>query len=161
MCAIIDTNVFVEVFGDAPSPGGRMVFDWIRGGRGAVVVGGALLEELKGNQASFKRFQALDALLQSAGKPTQVRLVDDAKVNAEQKRVDARGICRSGDAHIIALARISGARLLWTRDDYLQEDFQNKKLIDRPRGKLFPNRESANSQKVRNQLLANRELCNP
>ena len=47
------------------------------------------------------------------------------------------GVCQSDDAHVIALAQVSNARLLYTRDRNLQQDFKNKGLLDNPRGKIY------------------------
>ncbi len=44
---------------------------------------------------------------------------------------------QSDDHHIIALAQISGARLLYSSDQALHADFTNKGLIDTPRGKVY------------------------
>ncbi len=45
-------------------------------------------------------------------------------------------ICKSNDPHIIALAKVSGARLLCSHDEALGSDFTNVKLI-KPRGKVY------------------------
>jgi hypothetical protein len=47
-------------------------------------------------------------------------------------------VCKSDDPHIIALAQISGARLLCSHDEGLASDFTNAKLI-KPRGKVYKN----------------------
>jgi hypothetical protein len=51
----------------------------------------------------------------------------------------ANRLCISNDAHIIALARADRLRthLLCTDDQALKVDFQNKSLIDKPRGKIY------------------------
>jgi hypothetical protein len=46
--------------------------------------------------------------------------------------------CKSDDPHIIALAQISGARLLCSHDEGLANDFTNVELI-KPRGKVYKN----------------------
>ena len=43
----------------------------------------------------------------------------------------------SDDAHVLALARASGARLLYTHDQELIDDFTNPRLISAPRGKVY------------------------
>ena len=43
----------------------------------------------------------------------------------------------SNDAHVIALAQVSGARLLYSNDSDLQDDFKDKSLIDSPRGRIY------------------------
>jgi hypothetical protein len=61
----------------------------------------------------------------------------------ETEKIDKRekvnvSICKSDDPHIIALAQVSGARLLCSHDEGLGEDFTNAKLI-KPRGKVYKN----------------------
>lgn len=43
----------------------------------------------------------------------------------------------SNDLHILALARATSSRLLYSDDTALIKDFKNKLLIDNPRGKAF------------------------
>ena len=58
-------------------------------------------------------------------------------MNGETAAVKALSICVSNDPHVIALARISGARLLCSRDQKLHSDFGNKHLVDNPRGSVY------------------------
>ena len=120
MCAIIDANVRAQVFGDAESPAGELFLDWLgprRGGK--LVVGGKLLEELVG----LRKFEIW---LKEAVISGRARILNEASVNAETKAVEDAGICVSNDPHIIALARISGARLLFTNDVALEKDFKRE-----------------------------------
>lgn len=66
---------------------------------------------------------------------------------------------QSNDIHIIALARVSGARLLFSNDTALHKDFRNKDLIDQPRGKVFSTLKSKQFTKAHKYLLENRNLC--
>ena len=47
------------------------------------------------------------------------------------------GACQSNDLHVLALAQVSGARLLYSNDLSLHQDFGNRDLISRPRGKIY------------------------
>jgi hypothetical protein len=49
---------------------------------------------------------------------------DDAVVDAEESKVAAARTCRSDDPHVIALAKISGAKLLFSQDQALHDDFK-------------------------------------
>ena len=82
---------------------------------------------------------------------------DDAKINEVKKKLKAEQKCRSNDLHIIALAIVSGARLLYSQDQLLQQDFRDKALIDQPRGKIYPQFDS--EDKNINWLRRNRKLC--
>ena len=46
-------------------------------------------------------------------------------------------MCTSNDVHVLALALVSGARLLYTNDAALIMDFKNSKVIANPRGKVY------------------------
>jgi hypothetical protein len=60
---------------------------------------------------------------------------EDAEEIDKRQKVNVQ-LCKSDDPHIIALAQISGARLLCSHDEGLGEDFTNVKLF-KPRGKVY------------------------
>ena len=49
----------------------------------------------------------------------------------------ARRDRRSDDPHVLALARVSGVRLLYRADKDLIADFKDKRFIDNPRGRVY------------------------
>lgn len=51
--------------------------------------------------------------------------------------VDASLGCRSNDLHVLALARVSGARTLCTADGDLRRDFKDSRLVARPKGSIY------------------------
>lgn len=53
------------------------------------------------------------------------------------RALQGTGQLRSNDPHILALARASGARLLYTADKDLIADFKNPRIVSRPRGKVY------------------------
>ena len=85
--------------------------------RGKLVVGGKLREELAANQ-NFRLW------LSQAVQAGRARILDDDKVDSVTSDVLAEDVCRSNDPHVIALARISGVRLLYTNDKLLNDDFK-------------------------------------
>ena len=125
MCAIVDANAFHEVFRESPArpPAGRGFFDWIRKGDGRLVVGGKLREEL--DRAGLKDW------MRTALRAGRLRFVDDESVDRRAEELDDEGACQSNDSHVVALAEISGARLLYTNDKKLQGDFT--KLVQKGR----------------------------
>ena len=131
MCAIVDANVVSEVFGSNLPPAGEKFFDWLNKGSGRLVVGGKLLEELEQGSAEFRRW---GQEAQLAGK---MKIVDKTEVDARTEQIQSEGAIRSNDPHVIALAQVSGARLLYSNDGNLQKDFDDKRLIDAPRGKFI------------------------
>ena len=155
MCAIVDANVVHEVFGSNLPPAGMRFFDWIEKGSQRFVVGGKQLEEIEQGSEGFREWASEAA---EAGK---MRVVNKDKVDARTKDIENNGGYESDDPHILALAQLSDARLLYSNDGALQEDFGNKDLIDRPRGKVYSTRENKNFRPAHRGLLANRNLCLP
>ena len=153
MCAILDANVANEVFGDESHKAGEKFRQWITVGRGRLVVGGKLTDELA--QAS-RKFRQWVLTAQAQGKI--IRQSDETVNNREKNLIEA-GDCMSNDAHIIALAQISGARLLYSHDKTLHKDFRNKQLIDNPRGKIYSTLKGSDFLEGHRNLLANRDLC--
>ena len=62
-----------------------------------------------------------------------------------------RGNVRSDHIHVIALANASGARLLYTEDKGLMDDFKNKDLISKPRGTVY--------SRAKNAILLADDIC--
>ena len=150
MCAIVDANVAHEVFSSDRPEAGVKFFNWIKT-RGRLVVSGKLLEEL--NQTPARRWvrQALIAGL--------IRGVGESEVNVRTEELRNEGKCRSDDPHVLALAKISGARLLYSNDKDLHQDFKDKNLIDNPRGRVYSTLESKNFSVSHSRLLKKRDLC--
>ena len=153
MCAIVDANVVSEIFGSDLPPAGEKFFDWLNKGSGRLVGGGKLLEELEKSSVDFRRW---GQEAQLAGK---MRIVNKSEVDARTEQIQNEGAIRSDDPHVIALAQVSGARLLYSNDGNLQQDFKNKSLIDDPRGKVYSTREDGSFQRSHDRLLKNKNLC--
>ena len=87
-------------------------------------------------------------------------LHDDGDVNARTEELQAEAALRSDDPHVIALAQVSGSRLLYSNDRALQQDFRDKALIDNPRGSVYSTLRSKKFTRSRkDQLVARNELC--
>ena len=153
MCAIVDANVGHEVFGDAQSDAGRYFFEWLnRANGGRLAIGGKLREELCSNR-NFLRW------LSVAGRLGRTINVSDDHVDVETESLRTQGICRSNDEHVLALARLSGARLLFTNDQALQTDFRNRAIIGGVRGRIYTTRERSDVRRDHRDLLRRRDLC--
>lgn len=129
MCAILDADIVGEVFATDRHPVADFFFRWMKR-PGRLVVGGRQWRELQKNSAA-KRW-----LLQgiTAGR---VRRVARAKVEAQTEEVAQDPRLASNDPHVIALARVGGARLLYSNDRDLQQDFKNPALTGPPRGRIY------------------------
>ena len=170
MCAIVDANAANEVFwfGQGPDPrpeAGRRFFDWAFGPprkltrsasrkrRSRLVVGGKLLSELRRTLGAERMRTMREAQL--AG--TIVR-VDAEKVRDRAQELETKEAMESDDPHVLGLALVSGARLLYTNDLKLQKDFTNPALI-RPRGKVYSTVVNRRFTDVHEGLLKQRNLC--
>jgi hypothetical protein len=154
MCAILDTAVVHEVFSRCRPDAGEGFRRWIDSGRGQLVIGGRLREELV-------RYNAFRPWLVEALRAGRATSLNDAEVEKRETRLRQSGVCESNDQHIIALAQLSNARLLYTNDDALSRDFGKKELIDNPRGKVYSTKSGGEFNKRRRQLLQRGNLCNP
>ena len=154
MCAIVDNNVRHQVFGgkDTQTPAGEFFLNWLDSRKGKLVVGGKLLEELSeyGNFINW---------LQQALQAGNAISIDDSTVVAETAALASRSICKSDDAHVLALARVSGARLLFTNDQDLQDDFGNREIIRDPRGRVYTTRIHQEVSGTHQNLLNRTDLC--
>ena len=130
MCAIVDANVAHQVFGTNRPNAGVEFFAWLSSGNGSLVLGGKLRHELN----KIYSFTVWQKEATAAGR---VILRDDGEVDAVAEELKKEGVCKSDDEHVVALAKLSGARLLYSNDDKLQKDFKNKELIDNPRGSVY------------------------
>lgn len=166
MCAIVDANVVHEVFSSNPCPAGKKFFEWVeKGGSGRLVegrsprlmAGGKLLEELESGSPGFRDW-ATGAINSGI-----MRIVNRGRLDArtEELREDQR--LKSDDPHVIALAQLSSARLLYTNDEDLQNDFRNKNLVNNPSGKIYSTEPENNPNKefraTHKKLLGRNDLC--
>ena len=154
MCAIVDLNVASEVFGEDPPPAAEEFLEWLSDGRGVLVVGGKLQEELDGHSPGFRQW-ASQAIL-----ARQMQIVNEHAVNDRERQIRRAREHRSDDPHVLALAQVSGARLLYSNDRHLQQDFTNHRLINRPRGKVYSTLRDKNYSRSHKSLLSRRNLCN-
>ena len=155
MCAIIDNNVRHEVFGEksVQTEAGEYFLNWLDNRKGNLVVGGELLQELSG-YSNFNRW------FQQALAAGSVRRIPDAQVDAETANLQSRNICKSNDAHVLALAIVSGARLLFTNDRDLQDDFGNRGIVSGIRGRIYTTGVHQAVSRTHRNLLNRPDLCN-
>ena len=152
MCAIVDANVGHEVFGPNQSEAGEFMLRWLERGGGPLVVGGELLKEL-GRNGRFVGW------LRNAQRRGLARRVSDDEVDAETETLRSQSVCRSNDEHILALARLSGARLLFTNDNALQDDFRDRQIVPGTRGRVYTTGQSRRVSGAHRSLLRRTDLC--
>ena len=155
MCAILDLNTSHEVFGNNQNEAGRAFFNWIVEGDGHLVIGGKNEDELTQNSPGFRHWKSE---LQRAGRMT---IKNKVEVNNRTEELKKNNSCSSNDEHVVALAQVSGARLLYSNDNDLQQDFNNYRLVRSPRGKVFTtNNEKTQFDQSKKRLLR-LDLCRP
>jgi predicted nucleic acid-binding protein len=127
MCLIVDANVAAQFLAQ-PNP----VTQWLLGERGnpRLVAAGKLRAELA-------RHDGVRQLLVQLERAGRLRPIDPAQLRQKELGLHKSRACRSNDAHVLALAIVSGARTLATLDNALAEDFKNPKIIPRPGGKIY------------------------
>ena len=152
MCAILDNDIAYQVFGDGRPPAGEEFFNWIDSGRGRLIAGGKLLEELD----RTKNFSVWWKQAVLAG---LAELVDSDAVRQETTQLAEQKACRSNDPHVVALAIVGGARLVYTNDRKLQRDFGDRQLINGPPGRVYSTLKSGNFTRRKRKLLAT-SSCN-
>ena len=154
MCAIIDANVRDQVFGASRPKAGRYLFDQLNSDKKnlKLVVGGKLLQELS-------KSRAFNTWLQTALLFGRAQSFPDQEVAVATKEFQELDACRSNDAHVLALARVSGARLLFTNDQDLMDDFRDPKLVEGIRGKVYTTRLHEHVTSTHRNLLRRPDLC--
>ncbi len=135
--------------GDRNSPA-KQFFKRVNDGHLRLVAGGKLLEELK----VYREFSHWWAQAVLSG---NVLVVSAEKVAEKAKEVEP--LCESDDPHVIAVAQLSGARLLFTNDRDLVKDFGDSRLIARPRGRVYTTLDRPAFSRVHRELLGSRNLC--
>ncbi|MDE0458888.1 MAG: hypothetical protein OXI15_16455 [Chromatiales bacterium] len=135
MCIIVDTSRMGDFLADPPGDDAAPIRRWLDTGSGSVVysTAGKFADEIRGH--------ARQRLLRysQAGKAKFVpedRFIDDQNT--------LEGQIRSDDPHVLALARATGVRLLYTGDADLIADFKDKAFLDKPRGKIYSGAANAN-----------------
>lgn len=132
MCLIVDINIAEKVFkpNDPEFCHVHSALFTAKHPPAKLVYGGKLTQEYNESEKLRRMLRVLDSM-------GRTRIIPDEKVDAECAAVEMLGICVSNDAHIIALARASKVRLLCTHDGDLISDFNNKSLVNCPRGKVY------------------------
>lgn len=129
MCLIVDANVAANFFcgsSDEVADLRNAVFE-----RGCCVVyGGTLRRE-------YEKIEKARRIVLSLDRAGKARAIPDAPVDERAEQLHAAGVLDSDDPHIIALAQVSGSRLLHSLDVPLHRDFTNSDLINKPRGKVY------------------------
>ena len=147
MCLIADASTFGDLLAEPTTDDAAPIQTWLeRGGTLVYSTGGKFGIEVE-------RSPNLKRRLEDYVRAGKARLVPHRRFAEDEADLSNRPDLRSNDAHVLALARASRTRLLFTRDAGLMADFKNKALIDRPRGKVYSS--------ASNSGLLTRSVCKP
>ncbi|MBN1294290.1 MAG: hypothetical protein JXB48_20815, partial [Candidatus Latescibacteria bacterium] len=111
----------------------RPIKDALNAKRNKMVYGGKLLDEYVRNEKIRRVLIVLD-------RTGSTRKIREDLIAIEINTLGREEVCISNDLHILALARVSGARLLCSFDTDLHQDFTNSRIIKKPKGKIYQNR---------------------
>lgn len=128
MCAIVDASGANDVFGEDRPEIGIAFFDWISD-HGHILTGGKLTMEIGDLCPRFLKWA------EEAERTRKLIKINRSRIHAEMGEVIKRkhGGSPLNDAHILAIARLGGARLLYANDKDLLENFVDPRLVSRPR----------------------------
>ena len=131
MCIIIDANKMNGILPDSPDQDAAPIRNWLRkkGGKIVYSTGGKFATEIGGH--------ARERLTLYARSGQAIQIDADARRFRDCESSLANDGIKSDDSHVLALAWASGARLLYTGDADLMDDFKDKRFIDKPRGKVY------------------------
>jgi predicted nucleic acid-binding protein len=128
VCLIVDANRAGVVFRVPPTADFKPLWRWLLGKKGRLVYGGQLAAELSSVGPAVR-------FLKEWRRTGRAVLANPGDVAAEVSEVSNH--CRSDDAHVVALARVTGARILCTEDSDLMTDFRNRRLVPPRGGKIY------------------------
>lgn len=129
MCLIIDTNVLHKVFPSADADH-QPIRRALAKRKATLVYGGELRRE-------YLRSGKFTASLRRLDQSGAAKIFPDNEIDAKTQAIEQTGGYQSDDPHILALAIVTGARLLCSDDEALSADFKDKRLIDGPRGSVY------------------------
>ncbi len=133
---IVDADRIGSFLEDREDSDAAPIHRWLSRGRGKLVysTGGKFATEVLRRQR--QRLLEYDR----AGR---ARRIPAHSFVADERRLRRQGGLRSNDAHVIALARASGARLLYTGDRRLMQDFRDPRFVQKPRGRIYSGQKNA------------------
>jgi len=130
MALIIDANKVADYLNHTHDPANRVIYDWIENKGGKLVFGGRQLQE-------WGRINKAGRYVRTLLEAGRALKYATEEVDNKEGEVESTGLCHSDDPHVIALACVSGARVLYSQDRDLCDDFRNTNLVPRPRGKIY------------------------
>ena len=128
MCVVVDTNSR-KCFMDENNPSAVPLREWLRDGKGKLlhVESGRWLKEHGTSSAEWK------TLVREYGRVGILKTIPTGEFNATLTGLPEKTKSGEKDKHVLALALAGGARLLYSDDNNLRDDFKNI-----AKGKIYP-----------------------
>lgn len=139
MCIIVDANQLGVFLAEPPHEDAAPIHQWLNRRVGA----GTLVYSTEGKFACEVGDNA-KRKLEDYYRAGRAQLVPASRFAEDEAELKASGELRSDDPHVLALARVSGARLLYTGDNKLIADFTDRRIIQKPRGRVYKGAANAN-----------------
>lgn len=133
-CIIVDASKFKEFF-NSTNKDSEPVRKWLNNG-------GKLIYSTCGKFAQDFSKHKKKIMLKNYVRDGKAFLVPCKRFIAQEQYFKNCKLLKSNDPHILALAKYTGARLLYTEDPDLIKDFKNLELL-RPKGKIYSRRSNA------------------
>ena len=128
MCVVVDANVRGEFLGGSKSA--ALLRDWLENGQGKLLHA-ETGDWLREHEDSSGQWQAQVVAYSQSG---VLKVVADSEFASAEQSLPKKTKSGRKDRHVLALALAGGARLLYTREGKLQEDF--KSVVSG--GKVYP-----------------------
>lgn len=160
MCAIVDVNSSGEIVASTPLPGARAFKEWMAMGNCCLAIGGRKYKRELGRGFSDPdraKTTTISEWVRAIDQAGRRRTFDDDEIDALADKLRAQRRCQSDDEHIVALAMVSGARLLYSKDKRLHGDFTDPGILNNPNGKVCPR--NLTFGKTKEWLDQNEHLC--
>ena len=153
MCAIADyANVGNAAVASDGTEAAKGFLRYVSDGGLKLLLGGSKMnDEILGCSQAFRRW------LSRALETGCVLRASDDQVDEVAKRLTDADCCESDDEHLVALARVTGARLIFTNDRALQRDC--KALLSPPASVYTTNDERTSFSPQKRRLLTT-TTCN-
>jgi predicted nucleic acid-binding protein len=129
MCVIIDMNTLPCIFNPENKDHNefKSMLDWIDKGKGRIVYGGS------GYLSELEKMTRYRRILNDYGRKRKTIKLDDDKVDQEQQKVKNKlekidQISDFNDTHIVAIAIVSGCRLVCSKNSEHYPFIKDKRL---------------------------------
>lgn len=134
-CAIVDANCMSDFIAQKKETYSLLLNRLTeKSGQGVLFLGGKLKCEVEAISTKNRLW------LRVARQRGYLENSDEQEVKRQTQEVRKSGDLASNDPHVIALAQVSGARLLVSNDEELRKDFKKRQFLQNPRGKILPDK---------------------